>query len=322
MNKELRILVTGANGFLGKHVLNKLLEVGYNNIIGTYRQNPIHNIPVNWIKMDLTQGLNMDELLSQVDVVIHLAALVSYVESDKVNLLKNNHLATRELLNNCLYHKVKKFLFVSSASTLTKSSFPFEISESHQGKPVFYSNYAKSKYLAELEVHRSVAEGLNAVILNPCLILGEGDWNRGSLSILKRISEGLEFYPSGSLGIVDVQKVVKSIQFTLENEYPIGPHLLHNYTIRYKDFIEMTCDLLGLPSPKNEISRIHALWFAKIEGLRAWLFGQKKVITKETAFLSSQTFKYIEASNRLTDQISVEDLRNLIKRSLRSSISI
>jgi nucleoside-diphosphate-sugar epimerase len=66
------------------------------------------------------------------------------------------------------------------------------------------SNYAKSKYLAEMEVWRGVAEGLNAVIVNPSVILGEADWNKSSTQLFKYANSEPTYYPKGSLNYVDI----------------------------------------------------------------------------------------------------------------------
>ena len=54
------------------------------------------------------------------------------------------------------------------------------------------SNYAISKYLSEQEVWRGIQEGLPAVIINPSVILGPGDWRKGSSKIFQKVWEGLK----------------------------------------------------------------------------------------------------------------------------------
>lgn len=291
------------------------------HIIGLYREHELSEIPVSWIKADLNQFDILDEILAKVDVVIHLAGLISYDEKDYKSLMLNNFQLTRELLNNCLFHKIQKFIYLSSSSTLGKSNHPFVISDKLQGRPIFYSNYAKSKYLGELEVQRAASEGLNAVILNPTLILGEGDWNKGSLSILKRMSEGLKFFPKGTVGIVDLQFVVKAILQSLEEEISIGPHLLHNYTTTYENLISLVAHETGGQVPKLGIPLTLALWFSRLEKLRCWFTGRKKVITMETAFLSSQTFSYIKEVNQFKASEDVESLEILIHRCISTNIT-
>ena len=82
------------------------------------------------------------------------------------------------------------------------------------------SNYAKTKYLAEMEVWRGEAEGLNCVVVNPSLILGEADWNKSSTQLMKYVFDEHKFYPQGNLNYVDVQDVAECIfKLTIGNIY-------------------------------------------------------------------------------------------------------
>ncbi|MCI1266115.1 MAG: NAD-dependent epimerase/dehydratase family protein, partial [Saprospiraceae bacterium] len=214
LNKS--ILVTGANGFLGQYVLSQLLRSGYTNIFGTYHNQLPNNTLVTWRQMDLTDPDSIEKALVGIHTIIHLAAKVSYALKDKKTLYQINYLGTRNLVNASLVTGVKEIIYISSSSTLAKSISPYFISEHELGDPVFYSNYAKSKYKGELEIFRGEAEGLRVCIVHPCLILGVGDWLKGSISIFSKVNGKLSFYPSGTVGLVYAGDVALAIEKILQ----------------------------------------------------------------------------------------------------------
>ena len=117
---------------------------------------------------------------------------------------KINIEGTANLMNVALDSNIKKCVYISSVATLGYEEDTI-IDESsyfkHQNKN---SNYAITKYYAEQEVWRAAAEGLKVVIVNPSIIFGPGNWNKGSSQIFKKIFNGLRFYSEGGSGYVDV----------------------------------------------------------------------------------------------------------------------
>ena len=151
-------------------------------------------------------------------------------------------------------------------------------------------------------------------------MLGPWDWNKGSNSILKRISEGLLYYPSGNLGIVDVRSVAEIISTCLEEVLPIGPHLIYEYDPSFKDFIEMACSELAISPPTHRLSPWFAHLFSTLESIKSLLTNTKKIITKETAKLSSQTFIYEKRENVFNKRILKNDLKELLHMSINFNI--
>ena len=82
----------------------------------------------------------------------------------------------------------------------------------------YNSHYAQSKYLAELEVWRGIAEGLSAVVVNPSLVLGVGDWGRSSSRVFRYIWQEKPFYTDGQVNWVDVRDVAEIIFLLLEEK--------------------------------------------------------------------------------------------------------
>jgi len=87
-----------------------------------------------------------------------------------------------------------------------------------------------------MEIWRGIAEGLNAVIINPSIILGPGDWNSGSSKLFTTMYNGLKFYSIGSNGFVDVEDVVKAMILLMNSEISGNRFVINSENINYKQF--------------------------------------------------------------------------------------
>lgn len=120
MNKASHILITGASGFVGRHLIRALKEHGLSNLTGLYHSACPEIMDIRWHKVDLRDPDSLEEVILNVDTVIHLAALVSYDRKDTTALRKVNYYGTRDLVNICLQQGVRRLIYLSSASTLTE----------------------------------------------------------------------------------------------------------------------------------------------------------------------------------------------------------
>ena len=260
-------LVTGATGLVGSHLLLTLLQRG-ETVIALKR--PTSNIKevetvfsyytpdykelyskIIWREAELNDVLGFDELLKGVTKVYHCAALISLSDSDRNKLLKTNTEITSNLVNACLHHKIEAFCFVSSITTLQNKDFKGEIDET-----VFWksspdqSAYSLSKYLAEQEVWRAMEEGLNAVIVNPGVIVGPGNWGRGTGQLVSQSAKGVKFYTEGVNGFVGAIDVA-GIMAALMDKKIFGERFIlveNNYSFHH--ILTQAHLALGKPVPK------------------------------------------------------------------------
>ncbi len=321
MTKDLKILITGASGFLGNHLVQLLLDKGYQNIIGLYHDHQKSDLPIQWVASDMNHLSEIEDLFVDTDVLIHLAAKLSYQQKDKNKIHQVNVIGTRELVNIAIAQQIKKIIYVSSASTLIKNNKPKLVSESISGKPYFYSHYAKSKYLGELEIQRAAAEGMDILILNPPLMLGAGDWTRGSLQVLFRIYKGLWFYPIGNLAIVDVKNVAFAIVNNLQTPSQPKPNLIFDFQLSYKKFIGIVCKNHNFKRPRFGLSPILNPFIAALDKLRSLLLKSPNIITLETAKITSQSFEYETSRNNLYPSQTQIGLDELISQSVNFNIN-
>ena len=228
------IYVTGGTGLLGSHLLIELTKEG-NNIRAIYRSEEKLNqtkrlfqyyfpeewemkfAQIEWLKGDILDVPFLLESMAECDYVYHCAALVSFHKNDFNQMIKINREGTANVVNTCLAVEVKKLCYVSSTavgtstgsiSTSSINAVDALISEKAKWKNTpTTTGYSISKYNAEREVWRGIEEGLNAVMVNPCVILGAGNWNDSSLTIFRTLKKGVKFYPPGKNATVDARDV-------------------------------------------------------------------------------------------------------------------
>ncbi len=287
------ILVTGASGFLGSYIVEALLAQGHKVIALSRKQNTNSRVNLLNIQADLNDPSSFESQLPTVNYIIHAAGKVSYDPKQSEELYRVNQKATSHLINFALDRSIEKFIYISSASTLRRSSKEDMISENVPGSPIFYSNYSRSKYLGEMEVRRGEAEGLSVSILNPSLIIGFGDWNKGSCNIFKKAAFGMKYYPSGNVGLVMVDDIVKVCLKIINKELVSNENiLLNSETWSYKNLFENLCLNFSSQLPSIQIGKRMSYIASFLDYLKSTVDGSERLISKETIKQISQKIKY------------------------------
>lgn len=225
------ILVTGATGLVGSHLILALLENNatvraiYRNEISLAKTKAIFQLydkghlfkKIQWVKADITDVTSLAVAFENIEYVYHCAALISFDPSDELVLRKTNIEGTANVVNFCIDQQIKKLCFVSSIAALGDlKENETTISEETEWNPELpHSDYAISKYGAEMEVYRGKEEGLSVVIVNPGVIIGPGFWESGSGQLFGKVKRGLLFYTQGTSGFVSIHDVVKCLVFCM-----------------------------------------------------------------------------------------------------------
>ena len=220
----MRILITGATGLAGSATARRFLAEGH-TVAALHRPGSDRSLlrdlesQIDWREGDILDILSLEKALTDMDYVVHAAAVVSFVPRDEKAMYKVNVEGTANVVNACLKKGVRKLCHVSSVAALgrpdpriieTGATIVIDETQRWTDSPN-NSAYAKSKYLAEVEVWRGIAEGLSAVIVNPSLILGEGDWQKSSTQLFKYVYDGKPFYTEGTVNYVDVRDIAEAI---------------------------------------------------------------------------------------------------------------
>ena len=291
------IFLTGGTGLVGAHILLKLTESGQKvkalkrkrssltvikNIFSHYKKTDLLK-SIEWIEGDLLDLFSLQEGIKGCNTVIHCAAIVSFNPKDFKKVMKINVGGTANIVNICLENNIEKLAYISSIATLNDEKNQVRTEDSFWKESKSNSQYAKSKYLSEQEVWRGIEEGLNSIIVNPSVILGPGDWTKGSSQMFEKVWKGLKFYSSGSTGYIDVLDVAKCVVKLLEKEIINERFILNAENIKYRDIFDSIAENLNKPKPHIKVSPLIKEIAWRIEWLKSFITNKSPLITKETA---------------------------------------
>lgn len=325
--EEKKILITGITGLLGSFTARYFLKSGF-HVAGLKRANSslslIQDIDnqIEWYEGDVLDVLGLEKAIENVNYVIHAAAIVSFAPKDENRMFKTNVEGTINVVNLCLEKKIKKLCFVSSVAALgRKISGENKINQIIKIDEIatweeneLNSNYAKTKYLAEMEVWRGQSEGLESVIVNPSVILGEADWNKSSTQLLKYVYDEHKFYPEGNLNYVDVLDVAECIYNLMTSEVSNERFILSAGQITYKDFFEKVALKFNKKAPSFLVTKAMTGVIWRLEVIRTFFTGNTPLITKETALSSSHSFEYQNEKIKKLLNFSFKNLDNSLDR--------
>lgn len=278
------ILITGSTGLVGSHLIQTLITKN-EPIKALYRGTiPFEHTLVEWIRADILDIVTLEEAMLGVEKVYHCAAIVSFDPKQKHILHKTNIEGTANIVNACLNTGVKKLLFVSSVAALGRIREDKPINETmNWTEETSNSEYGKSKFLAEMEVWRGIGEGLNAVIVNPTIILGSGNWNKGSASVFKSAYNEFPWYTEGTTGFVDVQDVVKAMIALMNSPINAERFILSAETSTYKNLFTLIAKAFDKKPPSKSVTPLIAAIVWRLEAFKAIFTGKQPLLTKETA---------------------------------------
>jgi len=293
------IFVTGGTGLLGSHLLYELSKEN-EGVRAIYRTKNRINLtksifkyynPENWesqfAKIEWVEGdiLDIPTLTNQIEpnsIVYHCAAMVSFHPKDFNDLMHINRDGTENIVNVCLSNNVKKLCYVSSTAAIGGEDNKLLDEETKWKISPETSGYSVSKYSAEREVWRGIEEGLNAVMVNPCVILGPGNWNESSLEIFNTIKKGTRYYPPGANATVDVRDVATVMIMLTNSDINAERFLCIGSNQKFKVLMDEIAEQLKVRKPSKLVSRSLVSFARKALGFISFFTGKRSSITKET----------------------------------------
>ena len=291
------IFVSGGTGLLGSHVLIEVskkglsIRAGYRteaNIAFVKSLFAYHNLreafeKIHWIDFDLSNPASVESAVEGCKEVYHCAALVSFFSNDSQKLFDVNVTGTRHMVNASLRHGVKKFCHVSSTGSIGRQKSGLLVTEKEKwSSKVGNSVYSKTKHLSELEIWRASEEGLNAVVVNPSIILGPALEARSSAAIIKNASKGGRFFTSGSNGFVDVRDAALCMVKLMEANCFYERFLLVGHNKRFREMLGTLAKAFGKKAPNRSLPRLIGEVAWRLEILRSFFAGSKPLLTRET----------------------------------------
>jgi nucleoside-diphosphate-sugar epimerase len=247
--------------------------------------------------------------------VLHCAGVISFHPTEVELMRKVNIEGTANVVNVAQTIGVRKLGYISSIAALGRNSTKDIVDEDcHFKATKLDSNYAFSKYYAEQEVWRASQEGLDVVMVNPSVILGPGDWTKGSSQIFQRIHKGLKFYTTGSTGYVDVVDVANSLIALLFSEVKNERFIVNGTNLKYRDCFNRIADGFGKPHATIKVTPFLKEIAWRVEAFRSFITGKKPLLSQETANSAMTNGTYSTAKIKSAIEFQFTDIDSTIKK--------
>ncbi len=265
-----KILITGGTGFLGTHIVKKFLDAGEKNL-----RVMASSVP-EWMKdagVEAAEGSVTDRefvgaALKNAEAVFHLAGKVSRDNDDAAQMNKIHVEGTRLLCEAAKEAKIKNFILASSSGTIAVSEEP-ELRDETYSQPVEifsrWAYYASKFYQEKTALENFDFKGARLVILNPSLLLGEGDDRLSSTKIvLDFMARKIPYTPSGGLNFVDARDAADAFISALDKGKHQEKYLLGAENMTFAEFFGRLERLSGVSAPLLRVPKQLAMTGASI----------------------------------------------------------
>lgn len=305
-----KVFVTGATGLLGSTLTRHLVRSGEDVRIFhrvSSRLDLIEDISrsVEHAVGDLNDTFALREAMTGVDRVYHVAAQIGFGgRAERNRLMRVNVDGTASVANAALESGVERMVHTSSMSAFGRPEKPDTVidEEAEWRRSKANSVYAQSKHLSELEIHRAVAEGLDAVIVNPALIFGLGREGQNTRRIVDRVRTGrLPAIPAGGTNVVDVLDVAEGMIRAMDRGATGARYFLGSENLSWMRIIHTLAEAFGSRPPRWVLSRSPALTLGYFSEAVSMVTRTRPFITRADARSMSGFYQY---SNRM----AVEEL--------------
>lgn len=292
-------LITGATGLVGSHLALHLTENGESvralyrtpdrlektkALFGLYDKSELFH-QIEWVQGDITDITSLEMAFDTIENVYHCAAIISFDPNKEDTIRKINIEGTANVVNFSIANGIKKLCFISSIAALGEKKLDEKtISETNEWNPEkAHSDYAISKYGAEMEVFRGQQEGLKVLILNPGIILGPGFWEQGSGAIFNTTIAGNRIFTEGATGFVAVKDVVNIATLLMKKECSGERFVIVSENLAFRTIQNWISDELHEKNPPVFVSK----WVCEITWRLDWIYAtfffQKRRFSKASA---------------------------------------
>lgn len=316
----MKTLVTGATGFVGSHVVRKLLSAGHEVRILRRKNSPlqlIDGLPVETSIGDITDRNSVFEAVKGCETVLHVAGHVSFWRGNREAQKKINVDGTRHVVEACLAHVVKRLVHTSSIAalgfapegrlgdeTLEYNWWPYRI------------HYCDTKYQGELEVRQGIKKGLDAVIVNPAVIFGAGDVHLNAGAMVFQMARGrIPFYPpEGGCCVCDVEDVAEGHLQALAKGRTGERYILGGDNYTWKELSTLIAEIIGARPPKRKIPAPLYTLLGQASDLISRFTGKEPAITPESVRISAMPSYYSSEKAVRELNYSITPFRETIRK--------
>ena len=294
------VLVTGATGFVGAVLTRQLVgegaavrilrrETSSLDLLGAVADDVEHAVG------DVTHARSLREAMVGVDRVYHVAGKVSFDRREREALRRVNADGTANVVDAALAAGVDRLVHTSSIAALgrpPRSETPIDESTAWEGGP-HRSAYARSKRRAELEVHRGIAEGLDAVLVNPALVFGVGGPGTNTRRIVDAVRSGwMVAAPPGGTNVVDVRDVAAGHRAAMTDGETGERYILGGENRSWQSVLGAMATAFGAPPPRYTIPAPVLTAGATVAEAVAAVTRSRPVLPRPTARTASHTYRF------------------------------
>ncbi len=292
------ILLTGPTGYLGHRLAQALAQANHPFralVRATSEVSRLQDLPnCEIVTGDLTDPDSLLDACADVDTIIHTAALVSFQTADRDQMLFVNGEGTANLVNMALEAGVRRIIHLSSVAVLNRrDGGPIVTLAERWPEQRPNTSYAESKFMAEREIWRGQAEGLEVAVLYPTHMLGPGDWAHDHAPKLWTMAaKERGFYPTGTTGFVDVRDVVDATLAVLERDEDGERFLLNAVNWSWEEAMTKIARSIDAKPPTLRVPAWQSALLWPVELVRAKISGAKPIITRESHQNVQADFRY------------------------------
>lgn len=324
------ILVTGGAGLLGNELIKQLLDSG-KEVRAIYNKTPLQNfnsLKLQQVKCDILDVIGLEKAMQGIEEVYHCAGMVTFNPMHRQQMFKVNVEGTANVVNIALDAGVKKLVHVSSVAAMGRIREDKPIDETmNWSEETSNSKYGQSKYLAEMQVWRGISEGLDAVIVNPVIILGAGDWESGSTQLFKSVYDEFPWYASGTSGFVDVRDVAIIMQQLMYSNITAQRFIISAQNKSYADVFTLMANAFGKRPPYKKATSTLAAIVWRLQAIKSFFTGKAPLVTKETSktaltkasFDNSKLLRYLPQFTYRSIETCIKDTCFSLQHKLNSN---
>jgi dihydroflavonol-4-reductase len=281
----MRVLVTGATGFLGNNLCRILIGQGHQAIAAvrpTSNRDALNGFDVEVVSVNFNEPASIASALENVDAVVHAAALI-HVGWTKLEESREANVGNTIRMARACRRKGIRMVFVSSVDALGQGTESSPTNENQLDPPKPACSYVVSKREAETAFLLEVAAGLDGVIVNPSFMVGPYDWKPSSGEMMLMVYRTFLFYvPGGGCSVADVRDVAAGIVSAIENGVAGQRYILGGENITYFELWTRMAKVIGCGGPKRKLRNVLANSIGWVCDQYGNLVGKELVVNSAT----------------------------------------